>query len=160
MKQISKYLNYYITKNGDVYRNDKRMSPSISNQGYYRISLSNNNIKKTYSVHGLVAEAFIPNPNNYPFINHKDGNKLNNNDWNLEWCTNSQNLKHAYKLGLKSAIGVNNGRSKLTNEQVLQIKILISKNIKLLNISKLYNISYTVISEIKRGIKWKHLHIG
>jgi hypothetical protein len=64
---------------------------------YARVILN----KKAYSVHRLVAEAFIPNPNNYPIINHKDGNKQNNKVNNLEWCTQSHNQKEAYRIGLK-----------------------------------------------------------
>ena len=67
-------------------------------QGYLRIELSKNKKRKKYTIHRLVAEAFIPNPNNYPCINHKDENKINNNVDNLEWCThlynNLYNNKH------------------------------------------------------------------
>ena len=59
----------------------------ITNNGYYRLNLFNNSIRKHYFIHRLVAEAFIPNINNYPCINHIDENKLNNNINNLEWCT-------------------------------------------------------------------------
>lgn len=76
------------------------LQPATDNSGYHRCALSKNNILKTYKVHRLVAIAFIPNPDNLPQINHKDGNKKNNNVENLEWCDNSHNQKHAYRLGL------------------------------------------------------------
>ena len=64
---------------------------------------------KTYnfSVHRLVATYFVPNPNNFPIINHKDENNLNNRADNLEWCTYSYNTKHAYKNNLKRTIHIN-----------------------------------------------------
>ena len=67
---------------------------------YLAVKLQKEKHKKNYPVHRLVAMAFIQNPNNLPVINHIDGNKLNNRVENLEWCTPSQNLKHAYKIGL------------------------------------------------------------
>ena len=69
--------------------------------GYYYINLSKNSKIKQVRVHRLVAETFIPNPNNLPCVNHKDGNKLNNNTSNLEWCSYSYNNSEAYKIGLK-----------------------------------------------------------
>lgn len=70
--------------------------------GYYRVPLTNyKHTKKYYLIHRLVAETFIPNPNNYPQVNHKDGNKENNTINNLEWCTVSFNMRHAYETGLR-----------------------------------------------------------
>lgn len=74
--------------------------------GYQFIILYKNKISKNFYVHRLVAEAFIPNPNNLPEVNHKDGNKQNNCVSNLEWCTNGENQKHAYKTGLHKTIKI------------------------------------------------------
>ena len=108
-KYINGYNNkYYITKEGKVYisnyRNtgvDKEMKPRIIS-GYYALGLeipksnNKNRLQKIYKIHRLLAEYFIPNPDNKPCVNHKDGNKLNNNLSNLEWATISENTKHAY----------------------------------------------------------------
>ena len=80
------------------------LKPATDACGYFRCALSKNNILKTYKVHRLVAQAFIPNPNNYPQINHLDGNKKNNNAGNLEWCTISMNQIHAYSHNLNQGV--------------------------------------------------------
>ncbi len=96
MKEIVNYPNYRISENGNVYTlNNKIKVYSLNNKGYKRITLSNQGIKKSFSIHRLVALHFIPNPLNLPQVNHLDGNKLNNHVSNLEWCTNKQNIRHA-----------------------------------------------------------------
>lgn len=67
---------------------------------YYHVILHKNGSKKVSLVHRLVACAFVDNPDNLPFVNHIDGNKLNNASTNLEWCTASENTKHAFRVGL------------------------------------------------------------
>ena len=108
-KYIKGYNNkYYITKDGKVYisnyRNTgvaKEMKPRIIS-GYYSLGLENpnstveNRRQKIHKIHRLLAEHFIPNPENKPCVNHIDGNKLNNSLDNLEWATISENTKHAY----------------------------------------------------------------
>ena len=74
--------------------NNKILKASYTYNGYERIGLSKNNKTKKYLVHRLVAETFIPNPNNYEQVNHKDENKQNNNINNLEWCTRSYNINY------------------------------------------------------------------
>lgn len=71
----------------------KEMYLKKHRKGYKQIQLVKNGIKKMYLVHRLVAQSFIPNPNNYPIVNHIDENKANNIVENLEWCTNSYNVK-------------------------------------------------------------------
>lgn len=77
------------------------MKTQISNRGYERIWLTINGKKEHHSVHRLVALNFVPNPEKKLEVNHIDGNKLNNNASNLEWCTRSENEQHAWKNGLK-----------------------------------------------------------
>jgi DNA-binding NtrC family response regulator len=103
MKEIFKYPNYFITVCGRVYsgKTDKYLKPSYDKQGYERVGLYNNGKTTTIKVHRLVAEAYIENPLNKSDVNHKDGDKSNNRLENLEWCTRSENIKHAFKNGLK-----------------------------------------------------------
>lgn len=77
------------------------MSPMVDTDGYLHVRLYNNGFSKDISIHRLVALAFIPNPNNYRYVNHKDENVKNNRVENLEWCTNSYNL--TYSKGKKVA---------------------------------------------------------
>ena len=84
--------------NGDI------MKQIESHKGYYEVSFRVKGQRKKFKVHRLVAIAFIPNKYNKPLINHKDGNKKNNNIDNLEWVTHSENVKHAYDNGFKSKL--------------------------------------------------------
>ena len=81
---------------------ERELTYTLNNRGYYSVGIK----RKTFMVHRLVALAFLPNPENKPFVNHIDGNKLNNHIDNLEWCTCKENNLHARKTGLhKQAIG-------------------------------------------------------
>lgn len=73
------------------HRKERILKPKKDKYGYFQVNLWKNGKKKTFTVHRLVAEAFIPNPNNLPCINHKDECKTNNNVNNLEWCDNKYN---------------------------------------------------------------------
>lgn len=87
------------TFNGFRTTKGKVLKPLLSNTGYYRVDLKRNQSDNYVSIHKLVAEAFVPNPNNYTVINHKDNDRLNNYATNLEWCTQSYNVKYAYING-------------------------------------------------------------
>lgn len=75
-------------------RKEKIRDGKIDNNGYKRIGLCKNGKEKKYKIHRLVAQAFLPNPDNLPVVNHKDENKLNNNVENLEWCTQEYNCNY------------------------------------------------------------------
>ena len=95
-KEIVDYENYLIYDDGNVFNTNtnKMLSGSIGQNGYKYYRLSKNNKKKIFYAHRLVAEAFLENKDNLPVVNHKDGNKLNNNLDNLEWVSYSDNAKH------------------------------------------------------------------
>ena len=89
---------YFIWPDGTVFNSFGRKLGVKTNKSGYKCVVLGRNCNEL--LHRLIAEAFIPNPNNLPIINHIDGNKLNNSIENLEWCTHSQNTLHAYETGL------------------------------------------------------------
>jgi hypothetical protein len=102
-KSIKGYEGQYsISSDGKVYsdKSNIELKQSIGTTGYYRVNLNNKDGGKTFKVHRLVAIHFIENPNKLNIVNHKDGNKLNNNVENLEWCDYSHNNRHARENGL------------------------------------------------------------
>lgn len=117
IKQVSE--NYWITFTGKLYSVKRPKSYSrwvksvVDRHGYRRTSLWIGGKKVNRLIHRLVAEAFIPNPDNKPCVNHKDGDKMNNHKDNLEWCTVKENTTHAWETGLCTAYD----RSKPYNRQ-------------------------------------------
>lgn len=96
---------------------ERKLNSLVS--GYKRVGISLTDGLKFFTVHRLVARKYIPNPDNLPCVNHKDGNKLNNHKDNLEWCTHRENSQHASSLGLMvQKFGEDNPQSKLTLEDV------------------------------------------
>lgn len=145
-------------------RGCKRKSRIIKNfaerNGYRLVGLSSNNITKTYSVHRLVALAYMPNENIKLEVNHKDGNKSNNCVDNLEWSTRSENVQHAYnnKLINKKDVGENNHLSKLNNESVIEIrKLYKTKQYTQTKLGEMFGVSQDAISRIVNFQTWKHI---
>lgn len=100
VRSIDRYVR--CGENGIKLQLGKSIKQSKNKYGYMQVRLSNGRKNKfSYTVHRLVAIAFIPNDNNYDQVNHIDGNKQNNYVENLEWCNNSYNQIHAYKTGLQ-----------------------------------------------------------
>ena len=100
MIKDSMFDGYAVTNDGKVYskKTNKFIKPSIGSKGYFQVCLTVDGKKRTVKVHRIVAETFIPNPEGKPQVNHIDGNKRNNCVENLEWCTNSENQIHSYRV--------------------------------------------------------------
>ena len=137
-------------KNGlqKVYKG-KRIKPYVADHGYLAVHLMKNGERTKRRINRLVAEVFIPNQDNKPEVNHKNGIKTDNRAENLEWCTHQENIKHAY------AAGLNPSSRKLTDKQVEEIRALYKPHSRVLGtvaLSKLYGVSHiTIRNAIYKG---------
>lgn len=128
------------------------------NRNYYQVHLCKNGKYPLFEIARLVADAFIPNPENKPQVNHINGNKLDNRVDNLEWCTASENQYHSYQIGLHSAVGERNGQSKLTENDIREIRALYSiKTNPSTILAKKYNVVPSCIRAIIRRELWSHV---
>lgn len=134
----------------------RELSPVLTSDGYLKVTLTKNSESKKFYIHRLVALQFIENKENLPQVNHKDGNKLNNNVSNLEWCTKGENRNHAVLNNLMQH-GQDRPSAKLTEFQVIEIYKL--KGImRAQDIADRYGVSKNTINCILRGSKWNYLY--
>lgn len=173
---------YEIWNNGDIYSlpysvNDElpngakrtktfekkklKFGKARNEQGYYQIRLGGRN-GKTFQIHRILADAFVPNPNGYTIVNHKDGNKGNCSIDNLEWCTSSYNAKHAYKTGLRE----NNLHTrylayksslKYTDEDVDAWKQMRAEGYELKDIAEEYGTTPSVVCQYVNGKRFENI---
>lgn len=136
--------NYSISENGIIIntKTKKQIRTRINTKGYVCFNIYINGKLKHFKLHRLLGLYFIENPNNHPCINHIDGNKLNNNLLNLEWCSLSENTKHAYNLGLIKK------RNKFSIEVEKEIvKSYLNKELNQYELAKIYNTSQSLIQK-------------
>jgi hypothetical protein len=157
--QIKEQPNYYISDDGKLYNSKgKELFLRNNRDGYVIGYYWKHNKQKVFSIHREVAKAFIPNPDNKPCVNHKDGNKTNNHVDNLEWVTYSENSYHASKHGLlKPKCGEDNGSADISNEQALQICVMLKEGYRKCDIVKIFNVSKDIVANIRNKKTWNHL---
>ena len=136
---------YYLVSNeGRVKHDGRLLSGSIHKDGYIFVNIRG----KKYAKHRVVAEAFIPNPDNKPYVNHIDGNKQNNKVENLEWCTQSENIIHAYANGLQPQV-LSTYKGKFDCEQREEIKQLWDSGMfSRRQLAEKFGVSHTCINDI------------
>lgn len=135
----------------------RELEGSVDSKGYRQHY--SKEIGRYFFAHRLVAEAFIPNLENKPQVNHKDGNPLNNRVENLEWCTNSENQLHSYRvLGRETPKGEEHHHSKLTQKEVLEIfKLANQGDLSQTKIAEIYGVKQITVSNIKTKRSWRWL---
>jgi hypothetical protein len=159
--------SYQISNLGRV-RNCKTgytLKNVLSRIGYFVVYLQSGGkkTKRGVLVHRLMAQAFIPNPENFPHVNHIDGCKTNNDLGNLEWITPKGNTQHAISIGLfvphKSGKGDACRASKLTEAQVVEIKKRLIRGEEYRKIAVEFGVCYGTIGHIKYGKTWTHVKV-
>lgn len=158
---VKGYEEYYsATRDCKIFshRTNMWIKFHIMRTGYYGFSTRFGGRKSKavfFRVHRLIALTFVPNPLKLPQINHIDGNKLNNNVTNLEWCTPKQNSQHAVKMGLiKHSCGVHNPNSKLSIEDIKAIREN-SQNLTIRELGLKYKVHHSTIQRCTKNKRYK-----
>lgn len=158
-KIINDFPDYVISEYGNIYSLKKQKLIKPYKSRYYQLTLHKKGAGKGKQacVHRLVAESFCTKKTDQDnTVNHIDGNRYNNHYSNLEYCSKSQNTKHAFNTGLCSAKGINNPKCKLTEADVKEIRFL-HKKIKPKRILEIYGIKHPCLYNIVKRISWAHI---
>lgn len=165
-KSITHYRDYQISNLGRVRSLPKQfrrflkiIKPMIDKAGYYRITLWKNSEYKRFLIHRLVAEMFVSNNKNKPTVNHLDNNPSNNIFNNLEWCTQSENMLHAFRT--KSKVmpkGEDCYGHKVTEKEVKNIRKYHKKRVyNMRELAEMYNLSKPTVWKMIHRQTWRHI---
>jgi hypothetical protein len=175
MKVIKDYPHYAVDISGNVYsiirkvwnrkgyyeykRRVRKLKPSIIGSGYLKVELINKDgERKSRLVHRIIAMTYLDNPENKSSVNHKDGNKFNNDIFNLEWVTAKENRAHALKTGLaKGMVGDEHPMKKITSKDIIDIIEMILSGEDNETIGKKYSLHSRYISLIRHRRRWKSI---
>jgi len=152
------YREWHSGRNGSQFKTleEGLVKSRIDSNGYELVNLSKDGVKFFTKVHRLVANNFIENPNNYPVINHKDGNKTNNCVDNLEWTTYKNNTQHAIENNLVNLQIKSNNIVNYTLVKEMKLYYL-QNNCTKKEVSKFFNVEYTTTVSILNNKIWKNV---
>ena len=159
---------YEVDDCGNIYSHNKKrtkvilLSQYIDKDGYHRVSLYYKGKYYNRLVSRLVAMEFIPNLDNKPQVNHKDGNKSNNRANNLEWVTLQENIAHAWRTGLATNhVGEDHSTTVYSRSQIEKICEELVKNVKTMDeIANSVGVPYTIVKQIKNHVIWNNISVN
>lgn len=159
MKLKEVFERYLISECGKLFikESGKEVIGTVTEKGYKITTITCSSGRKVISFHRLVAMAWVDNPNNLKEVDHLDGNKLNNHASNLEWVTRGENIKRAYSLNFRTAVGVANANAKLSEQQVKEICEGVLSGLSNVQIEELTSVKRNLVSRIRCKKSWKSI---
>lgn len=160
-KPVCGYEGYYdVSSDGRILslRRGAELKFGNCGDGYLGVNLSVNGVRRGFSVHRLVAQAFIPNPDGKPQVNHKNGDKTDNRVDNLEWVSASENSLHSVRIGhSKHPKGEASPRAKHSEAIIREAKRLFSAGASAYRVAKTLGLSQWTAGDVKSGKCWAHV---
>ena len=161
--EVPGHPKYRISNMGRVWshKSERLLKPQVNSSNYKKVMMD----KQQFYVHRLVAASFCDNPNHLPEVNHKDGNKWNNNYTNLEWVTKSENSLHAVKMGLKTVSGytrykVSRSARRFTDDEVAEIRSLYNDGMTKQEIADKIGCSNSLICDLLNGNSYRQIELS
>ena len=154
-RDIKGFENYQVSNLGRIYSKKRRACLKVkrlAGRGYYQVRLSKEGKYYYKNLHRLIAETFIPNPNNYRTVNHINGNKLDNRISNLEWADDCRQQHEACLLGLKPTT-----KHVLTEKEILKVYEMYSKGTSVKEIAEVYDTRIQQICKLVKGQRHQRL---